>query len=320
MRGSVFLRFQDLGKEGLTSTATSRLSCFVFLCQQKSKIRFNWVGQSRYHQLVKSYPSWFTIGTIVTILMIIWKVGCIRLDPHCEEHFGAGLGDVRVPGNHHWPDDQGWDQCNPWQIEWSLSASSIFPDHDHYNCYDHHCRSSWSSLYFDHATCFSNSSQPCQLLFWFRGEHGAENEPEIPSNGERWLNKLSSNAQQSFFYMNMRLIIVVKMMIVDADDWWWLIYHADDVDAAAREAREHSAGLTLPWSPCRAGLEGEKKDLDFEFPSWGLVFFFGHLVPLTLSRLRAVVHRPAAMCKEHQYLLYIDKMVSRRQTRQTESF
>ena len=123
MRGSVFLRFQDLGKEGLTSTATSRLSCFVFLCQQKSKIRFNWVGQSRYHQLVKSYPSWFTIGTIVTILMIIWKVGCIRLDPHCEEHFGAGLGDVRVPGNHHWPDDQGWDQCNPWQIEWSLSAS-----------------------------------------------------------------------------------------------------------------------------------------------------------------------------------------------------
>ena len=116
MRGSVFLRFQDLGKEGLTSTATSRLSCFVFLCQQKSKIRFNWVGQSRYHQLVKSYPSWFTIGTIVTILMIIWKVGCIRLDPHCEEHFGAGLGDVRVPGNHHWSDDQ-----------WSLSASSIFP-------------------------------------------------------------------------------------------------------------------------------------------------------------------------------------------------
>ena len=72
----------------------------------------------------------------------------------------------------------------------------------------------------------------------------------------------------------MRLIIVVKMMIVDADDWWWLIYHADDVDAAAREAREHSAGLTLPWSPCRAGLEGEKKDLDFEFPSWGLVVFF----------------------------------------------
>ena len=58
--------------------------------------------------------------------------------------------------------------------------------------------------------------------------------------------------------------------------------------------------------------------LNFHLEVW--CFFFGHLVPLTLSRLRAVVHRPAAMCKEHQYLLYIDKMVSRRQTRQTESF
>ena len=41
---------------------------------------------------------------------------------------------------------------------------------------------------------------------------------------------------------------------------------------------------------------------------------------MTLSRVIAVVDRPAAMCKEHQYLPHIDKMLSRRQTDGLEVF